>query len=105
MGSLQTEISSIAQQTSVTAETYVVNGGYRSLLSYQTAVDLDIIPTIRLVKPAKTDEIVDEFSDTFEGIGKIKDVKLEIHVDESKIPIAQAHRRIPFHMQKKLTLN
>lgn len=74
-----------------------MRGNYGSLLSYQTAVDLDIIPVIKSVT---SDQILDEYSDRFEGIGKIKDLQLHMHADESKAPIAQPHRRILFHMRK-----
>lgn len=69
------------------------------MLSYQTAVDLDIIPVIKSIT---SDHILDEYSDRFEGIGKIKDLQLHIYADESKAPVAQPHRRIPFHMRKKV---
>lgn len=101
VGSFRTEILSVAHQTAITTEIYVVKGEYGSLLTYQTAVDLDVIPVIRLVTPSKTEQIIDEFSDMFEGIGKIKDLQLQIHVDDSKAHVAQPHRRIPFHMRKK----
>lgn len=81
---------------------YVVKGEYGSLLSYHTAVDLDAIPVIHLVTPSKTEQIIDGFSDRFEGIGKIKDLQLQIHVDDSKAPVAQPQRRIPFHLRKKV---
>ena len=58
---------SVAHQTPITTEIYVFKGDYLSLLSYQTAVDLAVIPVIRKVTP-KTEQIIDEFSDRFEGI-------------------------------------
>lgn len=76
-----------------------MRGNYGSLLGYQTAVDLDIIPVIKSVTSNK---ILNEYSDRFEGIGKIKDLQLHIHADESKAPVAQPHRRTPFHMRKKV---
>lgn len=60
---------------------------------------VDIIPVIKSITP---DQILDEYSDRFEGIGKLKDLHLHIHADESKAPVAQPHRRIPFHMRKKV---
>lgn len=47
-------------------------------------------------------EICEEFADLFQGIGKIKDVKVKIHVDRSIEPTVQPHRRIPFHLRKKV---
>lgn len=73
-------------------EVYIVRGNYGSLLSYQTAVDLDIIPVIKSIT---SDQILDDS----EGIGKMKDPQTHIHADESRAPVAQPHRRIPFHMR------
>lgn len=99
VGSIYTNISSLSRHTSVMTEVYIVRGNYGSLLSYQTAVDLDIIPVIKSVT---SDKILDEYSDRFEGIEKIKDLQLHIHADESKAPVAKPQRRIPFHMRKKV---
>ena len=49
----------------------------------------------------RTEQILSEYADRFEGIGKVKDVQVKIHVEESVAPVAQQHRRIPFHMRKK----
>lgn len=53
VGSIYTNISSLSRQTSVMTEIYIVRGNYGSLLSYQTAVDLDIIPVIKSVTSDK----------------------------------------------------
>lgn len=69
-------------------EVNIVRGNYGSLLSYQTAVDLDII---QVIKSITSDQIVDELSDRFEAIRKIKDLLLHIQADESIAPVAQPH--------------
>ena len=87
------------------AKVFVVKGSYGSLLSYDTAVDLGIIAPIRAIEFApstKTEKILQEFEDRFTGIGCIKGVEAKIHIDSNMQPVAQPHRRIPFHMRKKL---
>ena len=79
---------------------YVVEGNCGTLLGYQSAVDLGIIPVINRLS-TDVNEICEEFADLFQGIGKIKDVKVKIHVDKSIKPTVQPHRRIPFHLRKK----
>ena len=37
-----------------------------------------------------------------EGIGKLKDHQVELHIDPAVKPVAQRHRRIPFHTRKAL---
>lgn len=55
---------------------------------YQTAVILDVIPVICLVTPSNTAQIIGEFSDKFKSIGKRKDLQVQIHIDDSKAPVA-----------------
>lgn len=59
---------------------YVVKGNCGTLLGYQSAVDLGIIPVINRLS-TDVNEIWEEFADLFQGIGKMKDVKVKIHID------------------------
>ena len=36
------------------------------------------------------------------GIGKLKDVHVKLHIDESVRPAAITNRKIPFHMRPKI---
>lgn len=47
------------------------------------------------------DDIIYEFDDRFHGIVQ-KSVQAEIHIDKNITPLTQPHRRIPFHMRKKV---
>ena len=38
----------------------------------------------------------------FTGLGKLKDFQVKLHIDESIPPVAQPHRRIPFHVRQQL---
>ncbi|CAB4030227.1 Transposon Tf2-9 poly, partial [Paramuricea clavata] len=44
--------------------------------------------------------LVTKYPQVFNGIGKFKDLQLHLHFDESVPPVAQAPRRIPFHIRK-----
>ena len=46
--------------------------------------------------------LVREYSNLLEGIGKLKDRDIKLHIDESVPPVAQPHRRIPFHLREKV---
>ena len=48
------------------------------------------------------DTLCDENPTFFQGIGKMKDVKVTLYEDNSVSPVAQPHRRIPYHMRKKV---
>ncbi|KAK3092457.1 hypothetical protein FSP39_003031 [Pinctada imbricata] len=84
-----------------TGKFYVAKGNHGTLLGYESAVELGIIPVIRQLS-SNLDKICEEYADRFQGIGKIKGVKVKIHVDESVKPTVQPHRRIPFHLRKKV---
>ena len=39
---------------------------------------------------------------SFSGFGKLHDPQVYLHIDPSVAPVAQPHRRIPFHLRKKV---
>ena len=39
----------------------------------------------------------------FEGIGKLKEFQVKLHIDDSVPPVTQRYRRIPFHQRQKVT--
>ena len=93
-------------------EVYVVKGKQRSgaLLGLDTAMALGVIKIINKIKEkvkevcpdGKIQSLVEEYDDIFHGIGKLKDVEIKLHVDESIKPKAQRHRRVPFHLRQKV---
>ena len=46
---------------------------------------------------------VTNYPNVFEGIGKLKEFKVKLHIDENVPPVAQRHRRIPFHQRQTVT--
>ena len=51
---------------------------------------------------SNTWKLVREFPELFTGLGKLKDYKVKLHIDETVQPVAQTHRRIPFHVRRDL---
>ena len=47
-------------------------------------------------------KLVKSNDDLFHGIGKLKGVKVKLHVDPNVQPAAQRHRRVPFHLRDKV---
>lgn len=90
--------------TAVNTEFFVVDtvkgkkGG--NLLSADTAGKLKLIQFAFACSP--TPDICNEFPELYDGIGKMTDVKVKFHVDPEVKPKQQGHRRIPFHMRKKV---
>ena len=48
------------------------------------------------------ESLLNEYDDLFHGIGKMKDLKVKLDVDKNVRPVAQKHRRLPFHLRDKL---
>ena len=81
----------------------VVNGNSDSLLSYQTASELNMI-TLHVNKVTSTssvssDDIEQKYPDIYNGIGKLKEFEVKLHIDKQVPPVS----RIPFHLRKKVS--
>jgi len=86
---------------------YVVQGKHGSLLSYDTALQLDLIRlNVNALQPTSPLTTVEGLAATypqlFSGIGKLKSHQVQLHIDQSVKPCIQPHRRVPFHLQKKV---
>jgi hypothetical protein len=77
-----------------------VEGSGGSLLGCATAQELGLMKLCLNV--VSQEGILEEFSYRFQGIGKLKDYTFKLHIDENVKPVAQPHRRIPFHIRKKV---
>ena len=84
---------------------HVVRGSHGSLLSYGTAVTLGILDMhayhIDDTTPIQ-ERLSRQYPNLFSGIGRLKDVKVKLHINTAVNPVAQQARRIPFHLRKKV---
>ncbi|CAB4007708.1 Retrovirus-related Pol poly from transposon opus, partial [Paramuricea clavata] len=87
----------------------VANQNAGSLLGHKTATDLGLFQEHENFHPIQNicngdnlfmQTLVTKYPQVFNGIGKLKDLQLHLHFDESVPPVAQAPRRIPFHIRK-----
>ena len=82
----------------VTATFYVIKGNSDSSLSYETSVNLVIVPEINSVTSnyeqcnTRVENLVKEYLGLFEGTEKFKDKEIKLHIDEAVPPVAQPHR-------------
>jgi len=86
-------------------EVYVVQGNGGSLLSFKTASELGLIKlninSVHESSDAVTiTHLEEKFPELFKGIGKLKHHQVQLHIDPNIKPVAQQHRRVPFHLQK-----
>ena len=85
-----------------TADFHVVSGNKETIISYQTAVQLQIIPTICALSPNRYTDLCDKYHKVFHGLWKLKDREIKFHIDESVVPVAQSPRRILFHLRDQV---
>ena len=76
---------------------YVTKGNHGSLIGYPTAKALNLVKIIHNVNDPTT-----KYPHLFEGIGKLKDYKVKIHIDEPIPPVAQKHRRVQFNKRNQV---
>ncbi|XP_046845080.1 uncharacterized protein LOC124438929 [Xenia sp. Carnegie-2017] len=50
----------------------------------------------------KVEELINIYQEVFQGLGKLKGFQVHLHVDKDVQPVAQPHRRVPFHVRKDL---
>ena len=93
------------KDTSYFTPVYVLQGNHGSLLSCKTAQSLGIVD-IHLNhithQTPRHEQLIQQFPSLFQGIGKLKDVNVQLHIDTAVEPVAQRARRIPFHLRKKV---
>ena len=71
-----------------------------NLMSGETAQMLGLIQ-FAMASKSVCSHLPEDFPELFTpGLGKIKDVKIKLHIDHDVQPIVQKHRRIPFHVRK-----
>ena len=84
----------------------------RCLLGYSIATDLGIL-RVRQADTVNTGNCntVDEsfvgrikaiYPSVFQGIGKLKNYQLKLHIDPSVTPVVQKVRRVPFSLKDKV---
>ena len=88
-----------------TSTIHVLQGNHGSLLSQRTVSYLCVIDVrIRQVDhtPLAYEQLVQQYPNLFKGIGKLKNVEVKLHIDQTVPPVAQPAHRIPFHMRKHI---
>lgn len=102
LGVFTTEVESTSKIAC--ADFHVVHGNTGSILSYHTARELGLIHITNTIatSPSTAAELVHKYDHLFHGISKIKDHAVKLYIDKSISPVAQPHRRIPFHQRKKV---
>jgi hypothetical protein len=81
----------------IESKTRIVEGKTKTepLLSYKTSQELGMVTVANKVEtgPSTVEELLGKFIDTFEDIGKMKAVKVDLNIDTDVKPVPQPLRR------------
>ena len=104
-GQFKTTIqSSTGQHTDATF--YATTGQYKCILGYQSSTELGLITlnvnSLTQQGNPTVEKILHRHHNLFQGTGNLKGVEVTLQIDKSITPVAQAPRRIPHHLKKKV---
>ena len=74
---------------------FLMVDGKTSLLRYATATDLGKLQITNAV--SVEGNMFQNYPSLFSGLGRMKNVEVKLHIDETVRPVHQSHRHIPFH--------
>ena len=90
----------------VSAEFTVIQGRGEPLLGRESAMKLGVltlrVPEIPVNNVADRSKLIAKHQAVFEGIGKLKDCQLKLHIDTTVQPVAQPLRRPAFSLREKI---
>jgi hypothetical protein len=81
---------------------FVIDDNSDNLLSCQTSEALSLVSFAKAVAVASVDNVVANYSDRFDGIGKMKGVQVKLHINTDIKPVEQRTRRVPFHIRSQV---
>jgi len=91
IGEFEAEIISGVTSKSTVTQFCVVDRCDGTLIGYETATDLGLLHIINSVSTPKVDNIIEDYKDCFEGLGKMKGRTAKLHVNDSAKPLAQKY--------------
>ena len=80
----------------------VIKDGPSSLLSWTTSQKLKLLSAVNAVADNSVEQLVHKYAELFTGLGKLKDYKVCLHIDDTVQLVAQTYQRISFHVRKDL---
>lgn len=110
LGTFEAEIYCEDSAKSCLDEFTVVKGPGKTLLGKYTAEKLNVLrvgpPSTPLACTITSEgdagDVLKDFADIFQGVGKLKDFQLKLHINKNVKPVAQPVRRLPFGLRDKV---
>ena len=85
------------------AEFVVIDGEGEALLGRETALQLGVLKLGAPVYTVQSKEVImSDYKGVFDGVGKLKDYQVKLHVNPDVPPVAQPVRRTPFSLRDKV---
>ncbi|KAF5281758.1 hypothetical protein FQR65_LT14553 [Abscondita terminalis] len=90
--------------TKTLASVKVIKGKGESLLSFDTARELNLVELHcnNINKVYDLEIIKQTYPSICNGTGNLKGTEIELYIDQSIAPVVQTNRRIPFHFRKQV---
>ncbi|CAF0866872.1 unnamed protein product [Brachionus calyciflorus] len=86
------------QNKSINTRFAISKGNSGCILGLETLEALEIIS----ITCSINDEL-NKYPNLFSGkVGKFKDIKVKLHINQNVVPVRQPHRRIPFHLRDRV---
>ena len=87
-------------ESEVQAEFVVIDGEGEALLGRETALQLGLLKLGAPVYTVQSKEVImSDYKGVFDGVGKLKDYQVKLHVNPDVPPVAQPVRRTPFSLR------
>ena len=87
----------------ISAPFYIVEGSHGCLPECSTRTEHGLLHLANAINITSAEnDIAYRYSELFNGLGKLKDTKIKLNIGTAVTPIVQSHRRIPFHMRRKV---
>ena len=106
-GEFKAKVNANNRKTSTVFFVYEGNAPVSNLLSLSTAKELQLLHVNSVAASTNNlsileADIKEKFPNCFKGIGKLKGIKIKLHVNTNISPVAQPVRRLPFGFRDKV---
>ena len=110
LGTFKAEIHCEDSAKSCLDEFTVVKGPGKPLIGKYTAERLNVLRVgppsdplaCTITSEGDAGDVLKDFADIFQGVGKLKDFQLKLHINKNVKPVAQPLRRLPFGLRGKV---
>lgn len=100
IGCVKLLVKSELTNKTVETEFYVIKGNTDNLLCCKSSVELELVNFAFSIN--SSNDVMSKFQDRFEGMGKMKDIEVKLHINQEVKPIEQKTRRVPFHLREQV---